>query len=185
MREVCVTGASISTVAVSSVPGLIAVRAALGVAAMTTTPGAMALAFRLFTVESLSQVGEWFEERIFAPLRGAENTENVAAAVEAMCRDTVDYFVSRESVCLFAAMTLGQERETFAEVVGGYFTAWVDALAGALRRGGLSDEESTGRALDAVAAIQGGLILARAYGDAATFERIVDRTRQHLRAPVS
>lgn len=45
--------ASIATVAVSSIVELIAVRAAMGVAAAMTTPGAMALAFRLFTVESL------------------------------------------------------------------------------------------------------------------------------------
>lgn len=131
----------------------------------------------------LGHVSEWFEERIFAPLRTGENTESADAAVDAMCRETVAYFVSRESVCLFAAMTLGQERDTFAEAVRGYFTDWVDALATALRRRGLTDEEAASRALDAVAAIQGGLILARAYGDDATFERIVDRTRQHLLAP--
>lgn len=130
----------------------------------------------------LEQVGEWFEERIFAPLRTAENA---AQAVEAMSQEVADYFRSRESVCLFAAITLGQEKETFAEAVRHYFTDWVDALAEALRRGGLSTPEATDRALDAVAAIQGGLVLARAYGDYATFLRILDRTRQHLLAPAT
>ncbi|WP_213571093.1 TetR/AcrR family transcriptional regulator [Rhodococcus sp. USK13] len=129
----------------------------------------------------LDQVGEWFEERVFAPLRTAENT---AKAVEAMSQEVADYFMSHESVCLFAAITLGQGKETFAEAVRSYFTDWIDALAEALRRGGLANQEAADRALDAVATIQGGLILARAYGDYATFLRIVDRTQQHLLAPV-
>lgn len=128
----------------------------------------------------LDQVGEWFEERIFIPLRTAENATK---AVEAMSQGVADYFASRESVCLFAAITLGQEKDTFAEAVRTYFTDWVDALAGALRTGGLSPQEAADRALHAVAAIQGGLILARADGDYATFLRILDRTEQHLLAP--
>ncbi|GLY15770.1 TetR/AcrR family transcriptional regulator [Kineosporia rhizophila] len=125
----------------------------------------------------LEQVGEWFEEQIFTPLRTAHD---VPQAIEAMSREVADYFTSRESVCLFAAMTLGQEQDTFAEAVRAYFTDWVDALAQALRTGGLPAQEAADRALDAVAAIQGGLILARAYGDNATFLGIVARTEQHL-----
>ncbi|MDV8078686.1 TetR/AcrR family transcriptional regulator [Rhodococcus sp. IEGM 1370] len=128
----------------------------------------------------LEQVGKWFEEQIFVPLR---TTENTTSAIEAMSREVTDYFMTRESVCLFAAITLGQEKATFAEAVRNYFTDWVDALAEALQRGGLSTQEAAARALDAVATIQGGLILARAYGDHATFLRIIDRTEQRLLAP--
>ncbi|MCZ4521631.1 TetR/AcrR family transcriptional regulator [Rhodococcus ruber] len=128
----------------------------------------------------LDQVAEWFEEQVFEPLRTTENATN---AVEAMSRKVADYFMSRESVCLFAAITLGQEKETFADAVRGYFTDWVDALADVLQRGGLSTQEATDRALDAVAAIQGGLILARAFGDDSIILRIIDRTQQHLLAP--
>jgi hypothetical protein len=94
-----------------------------------------------------------------------------------------EYFASRESVCLFAAITMGQEKDTFAEAVRTYFADWVGALAGALRRGGLAPQEAEDRAMDAVATIQGGLIVARAYGDYPTFIQIVERTKQHLLAP--
>lgn len=129
----------------------------------------------------LDQVGKWFEEQVFEPLRTAENA---TGAVEEMLRELAGYFMSRESVCLFAAITLGQEKETFADAVRSYFTDWVDALAEALQRCGLSTQEAAARALDAVATIQGGLILARAYGDDSTFLRIIDRTEQRLLAPV-
>lgn len=128
----------------------------------------------------LEQVSDWFEERIFTPLRTAHDA---AEAIEATSQEVAQYFISGERVCLFAAMTLGEERDTFADTVRTYFTDWVDALAGALRTGGLSPQEAADRALDAVAAIQGGLILARAYGDDATFLGIVARTKQHLLSP--
>lgn len=128
----------------------------------------------------LEQVGDWFEERIFSPLRAAHDS---ATAIEAMSQEVADYFISRERVCLFASMTLGEEQDAFAGVVRAYFTDWVDALAEALRTGGISPQEAADRALDAVAAIQGGLILARAYGDDVTFLGIIARTEQRLLDP--
>ncbi len=127
----------------------------------------------------LDQVGDWFEEHVFGPLRSAEDA---AQAVEAMTQEVTGYFTSRERVCLFAAMTLGQEQEAFAEPVRRYFTDWVEALAEALRSGGAAPEDAAERALDAVASIQGGLILARAHGDDATLIGIVERAGQRLLA---
>ncbi|MGW8433253.1 MFS transporter [Curtobacterium citreum] len=50
---VLLAGVSVATLAVTSVEGLVVVRALTGVAAAMTTPGAMALAFRLFDAEDL------------------------------------------------------------------------------------------------------------------------------------
>lgn len=129
----------------------------------------------------LDQVSDWFEEHIYAPLRTAENATE---AIEAMSQEVAEYFLSRERVCLFAAITMGEEQEAFAGPTRKYFTDWVDALAGTLRAGGLPSDDAADRALDAVATIQGGLILARAYGDDATLLGIVDRTKRNLLASV-
>ncbi|WP_037141817.1 TetR/AcrR family transcriptional regulator [Rhodococcoides fascians] len=128
----------------------------------------------------LEQVAEWFEERIFTPLRTATDA---TSAIAATSKEVSDYFISRERVCLFAAMALGEDQGIFTGAVRSYFTDWVDALTAALRSGGLAPQEAADRALDAVAAIQGGLILARAYGDDDTFLGIVARTEQQLLAP--
>lgn len=128
----------------------------------------------------LDQVNDWFEEKIFAPLRTATDPRQ---AIADMSREVAEYFLSRERVCLFAAITLGEEQETFAKSVKAYFTDWVDALTGVLKIAGHSPQDAADRALDAVAVIQGGLILARAYGDDATFLGIVDRTEKQLLAP--
>lgn len=127
----------------------------------------------------LAQVGDWFEERVFAPLRTTEDTSD---AVAAMVREVGAYFTARERVCLFAAMTLGDERATFADTVRQYFTDWVEALAGSLRRGGLPAGEAGERAVDAVATIQGALILARAHDDDTTLLSILARVERRLLA---
>lgn len=129
----------------------------------------------------LDQVDEWFEESIFEPLRTATDPRQ---AIARMSRDVSEYFLSRERVCLFAAITLGEEQETFAAAVRSYFTDWVDALSGALRTAGLSSDDAAERAMDAVAAIQGGLVLARAYDDDATFTGIVERAERTLLASI-
>lgn len=127
----------------------------------------------------LDEVGVWFEEHVFAPLRSAGNA---AVAVESMSREVAAYFLSRERVCLFAAITLGDEQGSFNGPVRKYFTDWVEALATALRNGGLPAPEAADRALDAVAAIQGALVLARAQDDDTVLLGIVERTERKLLA---
>jgi len=130
----------------------------------------------------LDQVGGWFEDEVFTPLRSATDA---AEAVSAMTNVVSDYFVSRENVCLFAAMTLGEERATFADEVKAYFVDWVDALTGLLQRGGLTSERAHDDALDAVAVIQGGLIITRAYGNETTFTGVMERVERRLLAELS
>ncbi|ACL38046.1 transcriptional regulator, TetR family [Pseudarthrobacter chlorophenolicus A6] len=130
----------------------------------------------------LAQVRAWFDEQVFAPLRTADDA---AQAVAAMSQVVEEYFVSRERVCLFAAMTLGEEQETFAREVRAYFADWVGVLAETLRRGGIVESDAADLAVDAVAAIQGGLIMTRALDDDAVFTGIVARTDRRLQAALT
>ena len=125
----------------------------------------------------LDEVRAWFDAGVFESLR---TDPDAAEAVSTSLRVVQDYFVSRERVCLFAVMTLGAEQETFAREVHGYFADWVDALAQALRRGGLGDAEAAEQALDAVAAVQGALTLARALDDDGVLTGVVERTGRRL-----
>lgn len=130
----------------------------------------------------LDQVNNWFEDEVFAPLRAATDA---AAAVSTMTKTVADYFVSRDNVCLFAAMTLGDEKETFADEVKAYFANWVDALTALLQRGGLTTGNARANALDTVAVIQGGLIITRAYGDETTFLGVMGRVERRLLAQLT
>jgi len=127
----------------------------------------------------LEQVRAWFDGQVFEPLRTATDA---VQAVTSMSRVVEEYFTSRERVCLFAAMTLGEEQDTFAAEVRAYFADWVGVLAETMERGGVAKLEAAGLAMDAVAAIQGGLIMTRAFDDDAVFSGIVARVNERLLA---
>jgi AcrR family transcriptional regulator len=127
----------------------------------------------------LTLVRAWFDEQVFEPLRTATDAGQAATA---MSQEVHKYFDSRERVCLFAAMTLGEEQEAFAAEVHAYFADWVGVLAETLERGGVAKPNAAGLAVDAVAAIQGGLIMTRALDDDAVFSGIVARVNERLLA---
>jgi TetR/AcrR family transcriptional repressor of lmrAB and yxaGH operons len=123
----------------------------------------------------LDEIGAWFETHIYAPLRTAPDP---ASAIRAMLRNVDAYFRSGRRVCLVGVFAIGAVRDRFADRIAAYFTAWRDALATALHR--LSRPDPAGLAEEAVAAIQGGLVAARAWDDPAVFARLLHRAEARL-----
>ncbi|MCB8837546.1 TetR/AcrR family transcriptional regulator [Aurantimonas sp. VKM B-3413] len=126
----------------------------------------------------LDEIAAWFAREIFSPLRDASDP---GEAIARMLDGVETYFHSGRRVCLIGSFALGCVRDRFADRVAGYFGAWRAALAAALRREGVAPSESEALAEDAIAAIQGGLVAARALDDPALFSRTIDRLRQRLR----
>ncbi|MGX1789854.1 TetR/AcrR family transcriptional regulator [Bosea sp. NPDC055332] len=122
----------------------------------------------------LDEIDSWFENEVFQPLREGGD----AAAIEAMLVAVDGYFRSGRRICLVGALALADSRERFAAQIAGYFTAWQDALAGALARSGHADPD--GLAEEILALIQGGLVLARARDEAGVFTRLLARLRLKL-----
>jgi len=108
----------------------------------------------------LDQVGAWFQDEVYEPLRSPGQPAEVRIA--AMLTTVEKYFTSRQLVCLFGAFALGRERERFAERIRAYFTGWISALQETFPSGMVDAGEL---ATDLVASIQGALILARALDD--------------------
>lgn len=129
----------------------------------------------------LAEIDTWFETNVFAPLR-AEGTDDGAAAIREMLARTDTYFRSGRRVCLVGVFALGEVRDRFSGQVQGYFARWRDALAAALTRAGLPAGEADDRAEEAVLAIQGALVLARALDDPAVFSRSLARLERRLLA---
>ncbi len=127
----------------------------------------------------LKEIDGWFRHNVFSPLRDEPDPR---LAIRRML-DTVDaYFLSGRRVCLVGPLALGDARDRFAERVHGYFAEWTRALADALARAGRAPAEATALAEEAVAGIQGALVLARALGDAQAFSRALGRIRMRLEA---
>lgn len=119
----------------------------------------------------LDDVDMWFQVNVFAPLQAATDAR---ARSHEMFVQTLKYFQSGRRVCLFGAFALGMERALFGGRVAKYFTDWIDALTPVLRQLG-HGEDARGLAEEIVAGIQGALVLSRASGDHARFERLLNR----------
>ena len=125
----------------------------------------------------LAEIDAWFAREIFAPLQGARDP---GKAIAAMLAATDAYFRSGRRVCLIGAFALGDVRDRFARRVDGYFAAWQEALAAALRRLGHRKAAAAALSEEAVAGIQGALVLARARNDPEIFRRSLRRLGERL-----
>ncbi|MEP7454567.1 TetR/AcrR family transcriptional regulator [Phyllobacterium sp. SB3] len=125
----------------------------------------------------LTEIDNWFEEKIYRPLR---ESENPAFAIRSTCRAVTDYFNSGRRICLVGAFALDNVRDRFASQINDYFAAWITALSHALQKLGHNAEAATGLAEEAVIAIQGALVIARALDNPALFERAMTRMEKQL-----
>lgn len=125
----------------------------------------------------LADIDRWFAETIFAPL---ENTRDPRGAVNAMIEAVTAYFQSGRRVCLVGSLGLNSAGSAFAAKVKGYFARWIAALAHCLEVGKAPPSLAAQLAEEAVSGIQGAIVLARALGDDAAFDRIVRRQRAIL-----
>jgi TetR/AcrR family transcriptional regulator, lmrAB and yxaGH operons repressor len=125
----------------------------------------------------LDAIETWFETRIYAPLRDEPDPR---AAIRRMLSETDAYFRSGGRACLVGAFALTEGRDRFAERIERYFAVWRESLADALRRHGFASSEASALAEEAVCAIQGGLVLARALDEPAAFGRTLARLQARL-----
>ncbi len=125
----------------------------------------------------LTAIHGWFEREIFAPLR---HDPDPKAAIASMISACARYFQGGGRICLVGLLALGRERDAFSERIAGYFTEWQRSLADALMRAGMSADQAEIRALMALVAIQGGLVMARAQDDVEIFRHCLDQVRQTL-----
>lgn len=127
--------------------------------------------------EVLVEIDGWFVREVFAPLRDGADAH---AGIAQMFKATDDYFLSGRRVCLVGVFALGAARDEFADAVHGYFEAWRDALASALRRVGHARGEAAELSEDILAGIQGALVLARAADDSRIFSRALKRMARRI-----
>ncbi|WP_321383831.1 TetR/AcrR family transcriptional regulator [Rhizobium sp.] len=125
----------------------------------------------------LAHIGRWFEERVFAPLDAADDP---LAAIHTMLDSVDTYFQSGQRVCLVGLMALDASRDAFAVAIAGYFSRWHQALSLALSRAGVSEADADLRSHEMLAAIQGGLVLARALDQPSIFAETLSRLRANL-----
>lgn len=123
----------------------------------------------------LADIGAWFREGVFVPLHAAPDAPSARQGISRMFDEVDAYFRSGRRVCLQGMFALGRERDLFDDAVRGYFIEWVDALAAALQTANTDDP--TGRAVQVVSSVQGGIALSRALNDPSAFTTALDGAR--------
>jgi AcrR family transcriptional regulator len=129
----------------------------------------------------LADIESWFRVHVFMPLRESENPRR---AISEMFASVDNYFEAGGRVCLVGVFALGETRERFAAEVHRYFAEWIAALANALVRLGHTGATARLLAEEAIAGIQGALVLARASSDKQSFLRITQQLERRLLSQV-
>lgn len=85
--------------------------------------------------------------------------------------------------CSVAAVVIGSPRdEALREVVAEVFARWTEMLTTHLERAGMATAAARDLALTAIATVEGALMLTRATGDVATYDRITSSLRAAAKA---
>lgn len=113
----------------------------------------------------LDHISDWFERHVFLPL-GEGPAED---ALRAMMASVEGYFQSGQRICLVGTFALDDARDRFAGRIKDYFLRWNDAICACLTRNGYAPEQAHRYAFEILAAIQGGITLARATADETAF----------------
>jgi TetR/AcrR family transcriptional repressor of lmrAB and yxaGH operons len=116
----------------------------------------------------------WMAEHLIAPLRSGSP---LPERIDAMLAAARELYQDGAAPCLVASLLLNNSGEGPGNV-GALLVDWLKALESALREAGLSQPEM--RALDALIAIEGALILARASQNLAVFDGTLTRVRRDL-----
>ncbi|WP_017300578.1 TetR/AcrR family transcriptional regulator [Nodosilinea nodulosa] len=85
-----------------------------------------------------------------------------------------------EKPCMLAALMLGSAKDDFQPQVQRMLQRWMGAIAAVLVASGMDETLAQERSEDALIAIQGALIMARALDDPAVFERTMQRLPEQL-----
>ena len=125
----------------------------------------------------LQEIDRWFVTEVFQPLR---TDGDAALAIREMMQAVETYFRSGNRVCLIGAFALSDVRDRYSRRIAEYFAEWQAALAVPLRALGHDPAAADDLAEDVVAAIQGGLVTARALNDPAVFVRVLRRCEARL-----
>jgi AcrR family transcriptional regulator len=125
----------------------------------------------------LVSANQAFAESVLAPLRGVGSPEQRLAR---MTKALFEFYDGGRETCLLALMTIGEGREVLAPEVLGGLQSWIDAVASVLEEAGQAPALARNRAQEAVALVQGALVLARGLEDTTVFKRAVERLPSDL-----
>lgn len=127
----------------------------------------------------LAEIDAWFAVEILGPLNHPGDPRQ---SIREMCRAVDAHHKGGRRVCAFALFALDDTRRIFAPALRRHFQIWIEALARVLVVAGRGPAAARTEAVDAIASIQGAMVLARAADDPRVFAGTLARIEARLLA---
>jgi AcrR family transcriptional regulator len=121
-------------------------------------------------VAVVDEVIRRFESDVLAPAGDDAPLEQRVAAIGA---GLTTFYDGGQLSCLIDTMSVGAAPAEISGRLTAAVSGWIEAFAGLAREAGASRDEAGIRAADAVAAIEGALVVARTTGDTGPFDRAI------------
>jgi TetR/AcrR family transcriptional repressor of lmrAB and yxaGH operons len=157
--------------------------ASLGAIAMATGLQKSSLYHRFpggkqqMAAEASASVIDEFAASVLAPIGSDAPLEDRVAAIAA----NLDRFYDGGTrYCLVDMLSIGDPGSDAASNLAAAVAAWIAVFASLAREAGADDVTARARAEDAVATIEGALVVARVTGDRSAFRRAVDDLADRL-----
>jgi AcrR family transcriptional regulator len=128
----------------------------------------------------LEAVGRRFGEHVLEPL-GEPGAP--ADRLRETARRLAEFYQDGTASCLLETLSLGKGDPQVQLLIAGSFRRWASAFAAVGQEAGLAEETALRRAEDAVARIEGALVMARATGDRQPFHRALEAFPEALTTP--
>jgi AcrR family transcriptional regulator len=130
--------------------------------------------------EAAAATSDEFATSVLAPLASdATLTERIAAVAANLDR----FYGGGTQYCLLDMLTVGDPGPDATSRLAAAASAWIDVFASLAGEAGADDTTAVARAQDAVAAIEGALVVARVTGDRGAFERAIASLPERLAGP--
>jgi TetR/AcrR family transcriptional repressor of lmrAB and yxaGH operons len=123
------------------------------------------------------------DEIIVAALAPLERDRPIEERVRQVGKTLIAFYEGGTKSCLLDTMSFGAGGSDSKTAVAAAATRWIDGFARVARASGARPAVAIARAQDAIASIEGGLVLARATNDTGAFLRAIERLPDVLLGP--
>jgi AcrR family transcriptional regulator len=120
----------------------------------------------------LERAARWLSLHALEPLRQEGPPPE---RVRRMTAKLAEFYEGGRRSCLLDTLSLGSEGSPFRDQVAAAMKSWMVAMAAVAQDAGVPPEEAARRAEEALAQIQGGLVVARGIRDPAAFHHALER----------
>lgn len=118
-----------------------------------------------------SRISATFTREVLAKLVGEGTpSERILRMVDALD----SFYEGGQAACFIDIFAIGEAHDVFAQRLAGAVDYWIGAIARTLEEAGQGADGARLRAQDAVIAIEGALVLARATGNNQVFARVIE-----------